>query len=187
LLLLLITWKTTSRLNHSSSFRSCEYMQCIYTKSNTCRHNSSHWNIQYIQFNSPVFIVAASLSLRAFKAPTYTRHKSRLDTVDWNGSCPVSFSLFSFFISLSLYIFFDPHELSLCVVVVVEYKGYSSLLLLCVPFVRMSSPFEINTTITHPYIHEAVKQANEWMNEKNERMNEYMNEWKKKEGRKVAL
>jgi hypothetical protein len=29
----------------------------------------------------------------------------------------------------------------------------------------MSSPFEINTAITHPYIHEAVKQANEWMNE----------------------
>jgi hypothetical protein len=63
--------------------------------------------------------------------------------------------------------------LSLCVVVVVEYKGYSSLLLLCVPFVRMSSPFEINTTITHPYIHEAVKQANEWMNEW---MKEWMNE-----------
>jgi hypothetical protein len=32
----------------------------------------------------------------------------------------------------------------------------------------MSSPFEINTTITHPYIHEAVKQTNE-KNEKNEK------------------
>ncbi len=111
-----------------------------------------------------------------FQSTHIHTNKSRLDTVDWNGSYSVSFSFFFLFFYISLspsppsFFFFDPHELSLCVVVVVEYKGYSSLLLLCVPFVRMSSPFEINTTITHPYIHEAVKQANEWMNE-------WMKEW----------
>ena len=66
---------------------------------------------------------------------------------------------------------FLTHTSCLCVVVVVlvlvfQYRRrYSSLLLLCVSFVRMFSPFEINTTITHPYIDEAVKQTTEWMNE----------------------
>ncbi len=130
--------------------------------------------IQFIQFNSPVVVAVTAVSffLVLWKHPhTKTTQKPlRYGWLKWR--LPCLFLSFFFFISRSLSLslpFFDPHELSLCVVVVVEYKGYSSLLLLCVPFVRMSSPFEINTTITHPYIHEAVKQANEWMNEwKNE-------------------